>query len=94
MNGQPTYTLNFKRIAGVAIVGFALAISFYKLDGAAARGWCLLGESQWVALEVLRPLAFAVWQSIRAFVCEDLGCLQHLLKIVASVWPLLCALAA
>ncbi len=93
MNGQLAFSQNYKRIVGVAIVGFALAILLCKLDGA-TRGWCLLDKSQWVALELLRPVAFAVWQSIRAFLCEDLGCLQHLLQIASSLWPLLCALVA
>ncbi len=50
MTGQYTYSRNCKLIVGVAIVGFALATLFCKLDVAAAQGCNLLDETAWIAL--------------------------------------------
>ena len=94
MTGQYTYSRNFKPIVGVAIVGFVLATEFCKLGGAPAQGCNLLDKTAWVALEVLRPVILAGWQAVSAYLCEDSSFLQPLLQIVASIWPLLCVIAA
>jgi hypothetical protein len=93
MTGPYTYSRNCKPIVGVAIVGFVLAILFCKLDGAAAQGCNLLDKTAWVALDVLRPVILAGWQAVSVYLCEDSRFLQHLLQIVASIWPLLCVMA-
>ena len=93
MTGQFTYSRNVKPIVGVAIAGFVLATEFCKLGGAAAQGCNLLDKTAWVALEVLRPVILAAWQSVPACLCGDSRFLQHLLQIVASIWPLLCVIA-
>ncbi len=92
MKGQYTYSRNSKRIAGGAVVGFALATLFCELDGVVAQGSNLLGDTAWVALEVLRPVILAGWQSMPAHLGENSGCLQRLFQVVASLWPLLCVL--
>jgi hypothetical protein len=94
MTGQFTYFRNCKPNVGVGIVGFVLATLFCKLDGATAQGCNLLDKTAWVALEVLRPVVLlADWQAVSAYLCEDSRFLQHLLQIVASIWPLLCVMA-
>jgi hypothetical protein len=89
-----TYTdsRNCKPIIDVAIAGPVLATLSYKLD-MTAQGCSLLGKAAWAALDVLRPLILAAWQSLPAFPCEDSSFLRHVLQIVASIWPLLCVLA-
>jgi hypothetical protein len=95
MTGQYTYSRNGKPIVGVAVVGFVLATLFCKLDGATAQGCNLLDKTAWVALEVLRPvIMLADWQAVSACLCEGSRILQHLLQIGASIWPLLCVMAA
>ena len=92
MKGQYKYSRNRKLTVEVAIVGFVLATLFYNLDGAAQR-CSLLDTAAWVALEVLRPLILAAWQSVPSYLCEDSRFLQHWLQIGASIWPLLCVMA-
>ena len=87
------YFRNCNRIVEVAAVGFALATLSYKLQGAAAQGCNLLDKTAWVALDVLRPVIVAGWQAVSAYPSEDSRFLQHLLQIVAHMWPLLCVLA-
>ena len=86
------YFRNCNLIVEIAAVGFALATLSYKLDGAAAQGCNLLDKTAWVALDVLRPVILAGWQAVSAYLCEDSSFLQHLLQIVASIWPL-CVMA-
>ena len=93
MKGQYTYSRNWKRIAGTSIAGFVLAILSCSLDGAAEWGRNVRYETAWVAVEVLRHVILACWQSVPAYLCEDSKCCQHLFQIVASVWPLLCVMA-
>ena len=84
---------NSKPIIDVAIAGPVLATLSHKID-MTAQGCGLLGKGAWLALEVLRPAVIqAAWQSVPACLCEDLSFLQHVLQIVASIWPLLCVLA-
>ncbi len=93
MMGQYTDSRNFRPILRVAIAGFVLATGFCKLGGVAAQGCNLLDKNAWVALEVLRPVILSAWQSVPACLCEDSRVLQHFLRIVASIWPLLCVIA-
>ncbi|PYU10490.1 MAG: hypothetical protein DMG29_17400 [Acidobacteria bacterium] len=81
------YFRNCNLIVEIAAVGFALATLSYKLDGAAAQGCNLLDKTAWVALDVLRPVILGGWQAVPAYLCEDSSFLQHLLQIVASIWP-------
>ena len=92
MKGQYKYIRNSKPIVEVAIVGFVLVTLSCKLD-ATAQGCSLFNRAAWVALEVLRPVILAAWQSVPACLCGDSRFLQHLLQIVASIWPLLCVIA-
>lgn len=92
MKGQYKYLRNSKPIVEAAIVGLMLATMFYNLDAAAQR-CSLLDKAAWVALEMFRPVILAAWQSVPACLCEDSRFLQHVLQIVASIWPLLCVMA-
>jgi hypothetical protein len=87
------YSRNCNLIVEVAAVWSALATLSYKLDAAAAQGCKLLDKTVWEALGVLRPVILAAWQSVPACLCEDSRFLQHLLHLVASIWPLLCVIA-
>jgi hypothetical protein len=92
MTGQ--YSRNCKPIVGVAIVLFALPTLFCRLSRAAALGCNLLGKTAWVALALLRSvILLADWQAVSAYLWEDSRLLQHLLQIMASIWPLLCFMA-
>ena len=93
MNGQHKYFRSNKPIMGVAIIGFALATSFCKLDGATVQGGSLFYRAALVVLEVLRPVILSAWQSVPACLCDDLRFLQYVLQIAASIWPLLCVIA-
>ena len=93
MNGQHKYFRSNKPIVGVAIIGFALATSFCKLDGATVQGCSLFNRAAWVVLEVLRPVILSAWQSVPACLCDDSRILQYVLQIAASIWPLLCVIA-
>jgi hypothetical protein len=93
MKGQYTYSRNCKPILGAASVGFTLA-TFCKLGGAAVPACSLLGNVAWVALALLRSvILLANWQGVASYLFEDSRLLQHLLLIVGSLWPLLCAMA-
>jgi len=94
MKGQYKYFRNSKPIVGVAIIGFVLAPLFCKLDGATAQGCNLPDKTACVALEVLRSvILLADWQAVLSYLCADSRFLQHLLQIVASIWPLLGVIA-
>ena len=86
MTRQFIYSGNLKRIAVVAIVGFAAAALFYKLDAEAAQGCGLLKGAAWVVLRILRPVLLFGWQTVQAYVTDNSGCLRHLPQIVASFW--------
>ncbi len=93
MTRQYTYSGNPKPIPGVTIVGFVLATLLGKLEGAAALGCILLDKMAWVATEVVRSVILAGWPCVLAHLCEDSRVMQHLLQLLASIWPLLCAIA-
>jgi hypothetical protein len=90
MERQNTYSGKLKGIAVVAIVGFAVAALFYKLDGGVGHGCDLLKGAAWVVLRILRPVLLFGWQTVQAYLYENSGCLQHLPQIVASFGSLLC----
>jgi hypothetical protein len=92
MGRQNTHSGNLKRVAPVAIVGFAVAALFYKLDGGAGHGCDLLKEAAWVALRLLRPVLLFGWETVQAYLYDNSGCLQHLPQIVASFGSLLCGM--
>ena len=94
MERQSTHFGNLKRIAIVAIVGFATAALFYKLDGGAAQGCDVLRGAAWIVLRILRPVLLLGWQTVQAYVSDNSGCLQQLPQIVASVGSLLSGVAS
>jgi len=93
MKAQDKYSRNWKRIAGTGIAGLALAILLCNFDGAAERGCSARFETAGVAVEVLRDVVLACWQLVPSYLYENSGCYEHLLQIVASIWPLLCVIA-
>jgi hypothetical protein len=90
MERQFTYSGKLKGIAVVAIVGFAVAALFYKLNGGAGHECNLLKGAAWVMLRILRPVILFGWQTVQAYLTDNSGCLQHLPQIVASIGSLLC----
>ncbi len=94
MAWQFTYSGTCKPIVGVASVGFVLG-AFCKLGGLAEQTCSLLGDAVWTALAVFRSaIVVANWQAVATYLFEDSRLLQHLLQVVASVWPLLCVAAS
>jgi hypothetical protein len=94
MKGQYTYPRNCKPLIGVASVGFTLA-TFCKLGGAAVPACSLPGNIAWAALALLRSvILLANWPGVATYLFEDSRLFQHLLLIVGSLWPLLCAVAS
>jgi hypothetical protein len=90
MGRQNIHSGKLKGIAVVAIVGFAVAALFYKLNGGAGHECNLLKGAAWVMLRILRPVILFGWQTVQAYLTDNSGCLQHLPQIVASVGSLLC----
>jgi hypothetical protein len=89
MDRQDTNSRKLKRIAVVAIVGFALAALLYKIDG----GGCnLLSWAAWFVLQLLHPVLLAGWHSLQPYVYDNSRLLQHLPDAVACIRPLLCAI--
>ncbi len=93
MTRQSTYSGNPKPIQEAAIVGFLLATLSCKLDGAVALACQLLDKTAWLATEAVRSALLAGWPCVLANLFEDSRVLQHLLQIMASVWPLLRVIA-
>jgi hypothetical protein len=89
---QMTYSRNSKPIIDVAIAGQVLATLSCKFD-VMAQGCSLLEKAAWTALDVLRPVILAAWQSLPSCLCQDSRFLQHVLQLVAFIWPLLCVVA-
>ena len=87
-----TYSRARKTLVEAAIAAFVLAALSYALDGMAAQGCGLFENASWVALEILRPVMRAAWQSMSAYLCEDSGIWQHVAGIVRSIGPLLCGI--
>jgi hypothetical protein len=86
-------TRNCNSVAKAAIAGFALATLFSMLDGVEVQECRLFHNMAWVALEVLRPAISAAWQSAPGHLCEGSNVLRHLLRIVASIRPILWVMA-
>jgi hypothetical protein len=93
MTRQCTYSGNPKPIQEAAIVGFLLTTLSCKLEGVAALACALLDKTAWAATEVVRSAILAGWPSVVGYLCEDSRFMQHLLQVLASIWPLLCAIA-
>ena len=93
MERRSTFSRNAKGIAVVAIIGFAFAALFYKLDGEGAQECNFLNGVAWVVLEISRPVILAGWQTMQMCLTQNSRFLQLLPQIVASVCPLLCTVA-
>jgi hypothetical protein len=93
MTAQFTFSRNPKPISGAAIAGVILDTLSCRLDGVAALGCILFDKTAWVATEVVRSVILAGWPSVLAYLCEDSRVMQHVLQILAGIWPLLCFLA-
>jgi hypothetical protein len=87
------YSRNRKSIVNAAIAGSLLATWFWMLHGLAPQGCHFFHNVVWVAVEALRPVISAVWQSAQPHFCEGSSLLEHLLQVVASVRPLLWIIA-
>lgn len=92
MNGHHTNSRKLKKIAVVAIVGFALAALVYKFDGGAGRGCNLLSAAGWFVLQLLHPVLVAGWHSLQPYLYDNSRLFQHLPDAVACIRPLLCAI--
>jgi hypothetical protein len=93
MTAQFTYPRNRRPIQGVAFAGLVLATLFCKLEGVAALGCIDLDKTAWVATEMIRSVILAGWPCVLAYLSEDSRVMQHLLEVLASIWPLLCVIA-
>jgi hypothetical protein len=87
------YSRNCKPIVGVAIAAVVLPTLFCKPGGAVAPGCDLLGKTAWAFALLRSVILLSDFQAVSAYLWEDARLLQHLLQIVASIWPLLCFLA-
>ena len=90
MRIRNTNTWSRRQVLEAACVASALITLSYGLHGMAAQGCGLLGQASWIALEVLRPMVLAAWESMTGYVCQGSGLLQHVLQTVASIGPLFC----
>ena len=79
-----------RQAAEAAFAAFVLIALSYGIHGMAAEGCGLLEKTSWIALEVLRPMVLAAWESMMGYVCQGSGILQHVLQTVASIGPLFC----
>jgi hypothetical protein len=86
------YSRARKPVVEAVIAAFILATLSYALHGMAAQGCSLFENASWVALEVLRPVIRAAWESMSAYLCEDSVILQQVVQIAVSIGPLLCAM--
>lgn len=93
MKGQDKNARNWKQIMAATIAGVGLAVLLGSLNAAPERGCNVHYEIAWVAAEVLRHVVQACWQLVPVYLYENSGCYEHLLQIMASVWPLLCVIA-
>ena len=93
MDRQYTKSRVWRRIAVVAIVGFALAALLYKLDARAGHGCDRLSGAAWFVLQILHPVLVAGWQSVQAYIPENTRFVQHLPDLVTFIRPLLCFVA-
>jgi len=92
MQTGDTYSRARKPVVEAAIAAFVLVALSYALHRMAAPGCGIFESASWVALEVLRPVVRAAWESMSAYLCEDSGIWQHVVQIVAFTGPLVCGL--
>jgi pyruvate/2-oxoglutarate/acetoin dehydrogenase E1 component len=88
-----TKTPSRKPIMEVFIAGFMFATLFWTLHVVQASECRLFHNVAWVVFLVLRPAVSAAWQSAPVHFCDTSGLLQHVLQIVVTIRPLLCAIA-
>ena len=79
-----------RQVVEAGIVALVLVTLSYELHGMVVQGCSFFEKASWIALELLRPMILAAWQSISAYLCEDSGFVRHAPQIVASIQPLLC----
>lgn len=89
MTRQHNTSENIKSIAGGILVGLGLHILAGNLAGDAAQLSHLLGVPAREALGVLPSVALAASHAARAYALDQQRCLDGLLQMVASFWPLL-----
>jgi hypothetical protein len=87
MKTRYTFSRICKVTLAVIVAGFALATLSCEGD-VPAEGCRLFYNLAWSSFQILRPAILAVWQSVPRYICCDPTSLQHLLQIVASIWPL------
>jgi hypothetical protein len=97
MSGRDIYSQQRQAVVGAPVIGiglgFLLAAWSCKVVGMTAQGCELVDSTKWAALVVLRwIMLLADHQGVPAYLYDNAGLLQHLPKIAASLWPLLCAL--
>jgi hypothetical protein len=90
MRIRNTNTWSRRQVVEAACVALVVSTLFYGLQGMAPQGCGLLGQASWIALEVLRPMVLAAWESMSVYVCQGSGLLQHVLQTVTSIGPLFC----
>lgn len=92
MKSRNTFFRISKLVLAVTIGGCALSMLSCQAFTSVER--CdLFYNLAWSALRILRPAILAVWQSVPTYLCGDSMLLQHLLQIVASLWPPACITA-
>jgi hypothetical protein len=90
MKNQRTHSEDFAVLAGKgSAVLLLLAATFCTLQGTVSQ-YSNLGRIVRIAVSVLRWVIPAV---AKANLCQATALSQHLLPLLASVWPLLCFIA-
>jgi hypothetical protein len=89
MKTRNIYSKDLRLIVLVAVLGIGLATLFFQLDREAAQGCSLLEGTAWIAVDLLRPVVLTVVRCWVPAYLSDSWCLQHLLQLVASIWPVL-----
>ena len=89
MKARYTFSRICKATLAVIAAGFALTTLSWEVD-VPVEGCRVFHNLAWSAFQILRPAILAVWQSVPTYICGDSTSLQHLLQIVASIWPLAC----
>lgn len=91
MQKRNTHSRGRKTFVEAAIAVIVLLTASYEVN-AMVDGCRLFENAFWVAVEVLRPVLRAAWESMSAYLCEDSGIWQHVAQIVGSIEPLLCGI--
>jgi hypothetical protein len=90
MKTRNSYSKDLRLIVLVAMLGIGLAALFFQLDREAAQGCSLLQGTALIAFDILRSLVLSVVRCWVPSYLSDSWCLQHLLQIVATIWPVWC----